>query len=353
MCTVSQVLQLRTPFFTWKGRNVTKPTSIFDHVPPLNKRLAGHRANILNNTEGKVMPQHFKKHHNITDMIIKPIHSCAKEFLRNQETYWMQEINTIFPYGLNNRIAINNIKDAYNHITYNNETPIYTLFNQVKNNRTQKGSGCNRKLNTDSNPFDAATFITNMLEEFEGNIHKHCRASIMGLTLEKVEVLFLFINLQYNKHLVFVMKDLCLHRLTKTKKQKHDIKNYIILEFLHKNMDKINIKNILLSQQSKERLPIPTHHIEQTGFTYKYTRTIRNIVTNYNETVKTPNWTVQCSCAQYNRKFLSQHCGHIVTGDLEILDDLPTRDLLRKGLNFRLPQNEKRKFKNYIHYLHR
>ena len=68
------------------------------------------------------------------------------------------------------------------------------------------------------------------------------------------------------------MKDLCLHRLTKTKKQKHDIKNYIILEFLHKNMDKINIKNILLSQQSKEHLPIPTHHIEQTGFTYKYTR---------------------------------------------------------------------------------
>ena len=93
----------------------------------LNKRLAGHRANILNNTEGKVMLQHFKKHHNITDMIIKPTHSCAKEFLRNQETYRMQEINTIFPYGLNNRIAINNIEDAYNHITYNNETPIYKI----------------------------------------------------------------------------------------------------------------------------------------------------------------------------------------------------------------------------------
>ena len=173
---------------------------------------------------------------------------------------------------------------------------------------------------------------------------------MMGLTLEEVGVLFLFINshlsdyqnLQYNEHLVFVMKDLCLHRLTKTKKQKHDIKNYIILEFLQKNMDKINIKNILLSQQSKERLPIPTHHIERTRFTYKHTRTIRNIVTNYNETVKTPNWTVQCYCAQYNRKFLSQHHGHIVTGDLEILDDLPTRDLLRKGLNFRLPHKTKK-----------
>ena len=39
---------------------------------PLNKRLSGHRANIVNGTEGVAMLQHFTKIHNINDMIIKP-----------------------------------------------------------------------------------------------------------------------------------------------------------------------------------------------------------------------------------------------------------------------------------------
>ena len=39
----------------------------------LNKRLAGHRANMLNGSEGEIMFNHFTKHHNICDMVIKPI----------------------------------------------------------------------------------------------------------------------------------------------------------------------------------------------------------------------------------------------------------------------------------------
>ena len=53
----------------------------------------------------------------------------------------MQELNTIFPYGLNSRIDIHGIHDAYEHVKSGNTIPIYKTFNNVKNNRTHRGTG--------------------------------------------------------------------------------------------------------------------------------------------------------------------------------------------------------------------
>ena len=107
----------------------------------LNKFMSGHRANIINGTEGFVMLNHFTKHHNVTDMVIKPIDICDSKVLRKREQFWIQKLNTIFPYGLNSRIDIEDIHDSYNHIKNNNAKPIYKAFNTVKNNRTKRGSG--------------------------------------------------------------------------------------------------------------------------------------------------------------------------------------------------------------------
>ena len=79
----------------------------------LNKRLAGHRANMLNGTEGEIMFNHFTKHHRISDMIIKPIDFCVQEVIRSKEKIGIQELNTVFPYGLNSRIDIAGIHDAH------------------------------------------------------------------------------------------------------------------------------------------------------------------------------------------------------------------------------------------------
>ena len=95
---------------------------------PLNKRLSGHRGNIINGTEGLVMYEHFTKVHSITDMIIKPLEYCDGKFLRTKEKFWMQELNTIFPYGLNNRIDISGIRDVYQHAKSTNNMPILFLI---------------------------------------------------------------------------------------------------------------------------------------------------------------------------------------------------------------------------------
>lgn len=109
----------------------------------LNKRLAGHRANIRDGTEGCIMLEHFTKHHAIVNMVIKPIDICDRKVLRKREQFWMQELNSIFPYGLNSRIDLLGVHDAYDHVIGGSDEPIYKLFNTVKNNRTSRGSGIN------------------------------------------------------------------------------------------------------------------------------------------------------------------------------------------------------------------
>ena len=75
---------------------------------PINKRLSGHRANIINGFEGKAMLLHFTKIHSVTDIIIKPIEYCSISELRTREN-WMRELNTVFPYGLNDRVDVEGI----------------------------------------------------------------------------------------------------------------------------------------------------------------------------------------------------------------------------------------------------
>ena len=68
---------------------------------PINKRLSGRRANIVNGSKGKAMLLHFTKIHPVTDIvIIKPIEYCSISELRTREKFWMRELNTVFPYGV-------------------------------------------------------------------------------------------------------------------------------------------------------------------------------------------------------------------------------------------------------------
>ena len=63
-----------------------------------------HRNHITAGTEAHVISDHFTKCHNISNIKVKPIEVCTDlKTLRDRERFWMREINTLFPYGLNDR----------------------------------------------------------------------------------------------------------------------------------------------------------------------------------------------------------------------------------------------------------
>ena len=134
-----------------------------------------------------------------------------------------------------------------------------------------------------------------------------------------------------------MIKDICLYRLKKSSKKVKPFNNYIVIEYVNSLMDKVNLNKILHSKNSYERFPVNKEHLETTGITFKYSSTIRHKITNYNKTVNNPDWTSTCVCDNYPA-FIDEHHGHVLTGNLDIIEDTQTKNILEKGLNYRLKQ---------------
>ena len=315
----------------------------------LNKRLAGHRANILNGTEGCIMLDHFTKFHNICDMIVKPIDICDSKVLRDREKFWMQELNSIYPYGLNSRIDIQGIHDAHEHVKKGEV--IYKTFNTVKNNRTKRGSGINRRANTeqDQNPiiFDPQAFIRSCTIDVFHSVNKHCRMLLMSLKIPDVRKLIIHVSkllnsehikYNFNQFLLYMIRDLCLYRLTLKQriKSKKNLK-YIMITHVNGLIEEINLNKIIKSQDSLDKFPGDKEYILNTGTSYKYSKSIRNMVTNYSNVAKNVDIPSHCICMDY-LEYVDIHHGHVISGNINLIDNIEVRGLLDKGLNFREKQ---------------
>ena len=148
------------------------------------------------------------------------------------------ELNTAFPYGLNDRVDGAKISNSYAHATNDKSAiPIYNNFNYVKSNRIKRGSGINNRTNNNNNTnnttntnhdlhnteFDPNKFITNIIESTKDNNRcNKTRKSIMNLKIDNICQLLIFtakelhiseISYPYNEYLLYVIKDMCLYKL--------------------------------------------------------------------------------------------------------------------------------------------
>ena len=110
--------------------------------------------------------------------------------------------------------------------------------------------------------------------------------------------------------------------------------NYIMVYYANKLLDKVSIGKIIHSSQSRNLFPGNNEYLLNTGVSFKYSNTIRSKVTNYKETVTNVDNNVQCFCQNY-QEFVDGHHGHVITGDLSIIQNKELKELFGKGLNFR------------------
>ena len=320
----------------------------------LNKRLSGHRANLTNNTEGKGMLQYFKHHHLISDMVIKPIEFCERNMLRIRERYWILELNSAFPYGLNDRVDWADIRDTYDHVINNKSSKsIYSNFNFQKNNRTKRGSGINKKL-SQRVPLDLDKLINNIIEETKDKICNQARKSIMKLNITDIRKLLIHVSTlihnsdnkyKYNEFLLYVIKDICLYKLACSHKTRIYNKNtnFIIVPFINKLVDHINLNNILNSKNIYNLFPA---NFMKPSISYIYSPTIRGTITNYQEVVKQAEFYDGVCVCHYYPNFVDSHHKHVLTGNLDFISNKDLKSLLQKGLNYReqQPVNKDRTF---------
>ena len=114
------------------------------------------------------------------------------------------------------------------------------------------------------------------------------------------------------------------------------------MKFANKGIDAININNILHNKNVRKTIPPYFKYQSNPNISYTYTRSIASKLFNYRQSLQDWRFTNHdydsspCSCS--SSQFLYQPAGHIVTGDLNIVDNTCLRDLISKGPKYREPQ---------------
>jgi len=127
------------------------------------------------------------------------------------------------------------------------------------------------------------------------------------------------------------------------KPKKERPKNICSIFFDNKAVEMINFSRIVKDVSLKECLPSLPTKFESPMITYKLRSPISSIIFNYNKFVKSIDVNnalandscFPCSC--HNSEFKNNFHGHIITGDLRIVQNDKLRNLLSKGPKYRQP----------------
>lgn len=309
-------------------------------------RLNGHRGNIRKGTEAYLMRHHFTKVHNISDMQIKPIELCNKNNLAEREKHWIRTLNTLFPYGLNDRADFGGLHDVYKEVTEKQCTKsIYSTFPVVKVERRKRGKG-----SPPSNlvPFSPDAFL-NDLKDSSAN-HEHfvhfLRLNVMRLDKEETKQLLLYIIVLLNEnrtmstvnaeYLLYVVKDLCLFKYQRMYVKSNTGNQFVVVEFVNKYLNGVNINKIFNTPSVVSKFPIKNQKYMTPTTSFKYTNTVRSKILNYKQTIfEEDASTFRCNCSQYNDKFVDAYHKHVLTGDTDIVTSKELRKIFTYGPNFR------------------
>ena len=322
----------------------------------LNLRINNHRKlcnnNIFDNdsyNSSKFEFEHFKIHSfskAIIDILcIEPDHDRRLELENN----FIIRLKTAYPYGLNDRvnnISVSSVKDKlciYQSFFQNNSTSI------PKTNRVRSANRINRYIDFDEFLNEVCT------DSFKkSNFIKYIKGKILGLSRQKAKVL---INVLKNFKFTYShIKDLIIDlvkfktNLLNINENPSSFDSYLIIEFSHKYVDLLNIPQILQDKELIEAFPRKDTYPK---ISFRYCRTLGSITFNH---TKISKGLLTDDIAQYpwycfNSNFKDNTLNHVVSGDLNILEDHELISIFKYGSKFRLtPHFDMNKIKDEIRH---
>ena len=132
---------------------------------------------------------------------------------------------------------------------------------------------------------------------------------------------------------------LSIHNFVNLKKSisKHIV--YFTLPFVHKLQEDVNLHRILNCKAVKSHMPLPANKFK-IDISYKYGPTIGQNIFNYNKVLSSlPLYKegdlLACDCNDKLSQFVYKPHGHVHTGNLELIENVPLRNIMKMGAKFR------------------
>ena len=257
------------------------------------------------------------------------------------------DYKTAYPYGLNDRvnnISVTSIKDKlciYQAFFKNNSLSL------PKTNRVRSKNRNNRYIDMNILLNDICNNAFN-----KSNIVRYVKGKILGLSRTKVNILIKFLkSFDFDDtHVRDLLIDLAKFKTNKLNIDEDPtyFDSYLVVDFSHKYIDLINIPNLIQDQRLKEAFPCKETYPK---ISFRYSQTLGSISFNYAKFSKNINTLdiEEYPCFCENSNFKDNNYNHIVTGNLEILEDPEMIDIFKYGSKFRLtPRLEIDNIKNEI-----
>ena len=270
-----------------------------------------------------------------------------------RENHWIKTLRTIYPYGLNEKANNHNsvCGDSSSVGKLFPSLPRYGIkLRRAKTNRNKHTTKTNSKLFFQEVDNIIQDDIKNSMYKIRillDHIKKGMLKEIANTLLHKTSAMK--INIKYSQWYSFI-SDIIDTKLYKPDKQAKKIKkgpnNICVVLYENKGIEDIHLSKILHENeivnllpdilQRKENIPVVTH---------KLTSTIRNKILNYKDTIDSIHiddevyFTLNTNNCECNKsKFCDPDHGHIITGDLRMIENNKLRKLLSNGPNYREPR---------------
>ena len=118
-------------------------------------------------------------------------------------------------------------------------------------------------------------------------------------------------------------------------------KHFMTIKFLNKAVDAINLPALLRSTSITDKIPV--YFREPPIASYEYTSTVASKIFNFAPALSNLNVSEYLSksqtCQCKESKFCYEPHGHVITGDLRVIENARLRELVAKGPKYREPNS--------------
>ena len=279
---------------------------------------------------------------------------------RSREQWWIKELKTAYPYGLNVRVGAT----YFNHENTEGNISYAEFNNKPKLSKTKK-RGKHKPKSVQKEVLlhlDAEKYADNLMEIIKNStiIETFTKARKMLFTTPK-QFLKSLKPVLMNRYVLVCLADVqkfdlvadLLNFKIRNKSPQTMSKNktkqpFMTVQFVNKGVEMVNLSRILNNQAIKKTLPfrkLSDRNRNTPLVSYTYTPTIRNKILNYKMVLEEfdlnqhppESHPLPCDCS--TSSFIDHHYGHVITGDLNIINNERLRKLLSKGSNYREYQN--------------
>ena len=329
----------------------------------LNARFTGHRSGIKNPDKHgtcKILSNHFNKgvckgsdySVQILEKLTgtgrterKAIDPSITSVRKKREDYWIRTLRTAHPYGLNDRLGDDYMKDQDTSMIGSKFPPLKRSFQRVSR-------GINRKGNNNLNYLQFLSKLDTMLKENIKESLNFIRVALSTMKKAQLKLLGDHINdflLNKPDDFPFVqwysvaldIIDCRTYRIPATKPKRSPPTNILHLDFHNKGIEMVNLAAILNSADVINTIPSVAKKFTPPTVVYTLNPPISTSIFNFNKFVGSLNVAnfmqddsiLPCQCA--NSSFSDINHGHIISGDLRLIKNNKLRKLFAKGPKYR------------------